>query len=84
MAVGAGLRLGGLKSAPWLAAALLTLRHAVLPPIAIGLTAVLARPAEPRVVLLLFAALPTASSACVRAARKGAATAATAATPPGW
>ena len=71
MAVGAGLRLGGLKSAPWLAAALLALRHAVLPPIAIGLSAVLARPAEPRVVVLRFAALPTASSACVLAARRG-------------
>jgi len=71
MAVGAGLRLGGLKASPALAAALLTLRHAVLPMIAIGLTAVLALPAEQRVAVVLFAALPTASSAYVLAARMG-------------
>jgi len=71
MAVGAGLRLGGLKAAPWLAATLLTLRHAVLPVIAIGLTAALGLPAEQRMVVVLFAALPTASSAYVLAARMG-------------
>ena len=71
MAVGAGLRLGGLKASPALAAALLTLRHAVLPMIAIGLTAVLALPAEQRSVVVLFAALPTSSSAYVLAARMG-------------
>ena len=71
MAVGAGLRLGGLKAAPALAAALLTLRHAVLPAIAIGLTAAFALPAEQRVIVVLFAALPTASSAYVLAARMG-------------
>jgi predicted permease len=71
MAVGAGLRLGRLKASPALAAALLTLRHAVLPMIAIGLTAVLALPAEQRRVVVLFAALPTSSSAYVLAARMG-------------
>ena len=73
MAVGAGLRLGGLKAAPVLAAALLSLRHAVLPLLAIGLTSapMLALPAEQRVVVVLFAALPTASSAYVLAARMG-------------
>ena len=73
MAVGAGLRLGGLKAAPGLAAALLGVRHAVLPLLAIGITSapLLALPAGQRVVVVLFAALPTASSAYVLAARMG-------------
>ena len=71
MAVGAGLRLGGLKAAPALAAAFLAIRHAVLPAVAIGLTAALALPAEQRMIVVLFAALPTASSAYVLAARMG-------------
>jgi malonate transporter and related proteins len=71
MAVGAGLRLGGLKASPALAAAFLTIRHAVLPAVAIGLTAALALPPEQRKVVVLFAALPTASSAYVLAARMG-------------
>jgi predicted permease len=71
MAVGAGLRLGGLKASPALAAALLGVRHAVLPMVAIGLTAALALPAEQRSVVVLFAALPTSSSAYVLAARMG-------------
>src|SRR6185295_7294615 len=48
MAVAAGLRLGGLKASPALAAAFMTLRHAVLPAIAIGLTAALVLGAEQR------------------------------------
>jgi len=71
MAVGAGLRLGGLKASPALAAAFLSLRHAVLPMIAIGLTAALALGAEQRLIVVLFASLPTASSAYVLAARMG-------------
>jgi len=71
MAVGAGLRLGGLKASPALAAAFLSLRHAVLPAIAIGLTAALALGAEQRLIVVLFASLPTASSAYVLAARMG-------------
>ncbi len=71
MAVGAGLRLGGLKASPALAAALLSLRHGVLPMIAIGLTAALALGAEQRLIVVLFASLPTASSAYVLAARMG-------------
>ena len=71
MATGAGLRVGGLKTAPGLAAALMAVRHALLPALAIGLTAVLALPAEQRLIVVLFAALPTASSAYVLAARMG-------------
>ena len=71
MAVGAGLRFGALRDAPRLAAALLAIRHAALPLLALGLGHGLALPAGQRVVLLTFAALPTASSAYVLAARMG-------------
>ncbi len=71
MAAGAGLRIGGLAAAPGLAAMLMAVRHAVLPAVAIGLTAALALPAEQRNIVVLFAALPTASSAYVLAARMG-------------
>jgi malonate transporter and related proteins len=71
MATGAGLRFGELRAAPGLAAAFMTVRHALLPAIAIGLTAALALPPEQRVIVVLFAALPTASSAYVLAARMG-------------
>jgi predicted permease len=72
MAVGAGLRLSGLlDKAPGLAAALMTVRHALLPALAIGLTAALALPPDQRMIVVLFAALPTASSAYVLAARMG-------------
>ena len=71
MATGAGLRVGGLKAAPGLAAALMLVRHAILPALAIGLTAVLVLPPEQRLIVVLFGALPTASSAYVLAARMG-------------
>ncbi len=71
MAVGAGLKLGGLKAAPKLAAVFLALRHAVLPAIALAISAALAMPPEQRAIIVLFAALPTASSAYVLAARMG-------------
>lgn len=71
MAVGAGLRFGALKDAPWLAAALLAIRHAALPLLALWLSAWLALPASQAALLLCFAALPTASSAYVLAARMG-------------
>jgi predicted permease len=71
MAVGAGLKLGGLKAAPGLAAALLAIRHAVLPLLAVGLSIWLALPAGQSVVLVAFAALSTAPSAYVLAVRMG-------------
>ena len=71
MATGAGLRVGGLKAAPGLAAAFMAIRHALLPAVAIGLTIALALPPEQRAIIVLFAALPTASSAYVLAARMG-------------
>jgi malonate transporter and related proteins len=71
MAVGAGLKLGGLKESPGLAAALLGIRHLVLPCIAIGLSLAVALPPAQRTIVVAFAALPTASSAYVLAARMG-------------
>ncbi|HEX3139058.1 MAG TPA: AEC family transporter [Rhizobacter sp.] len=70
LAVGAGLKLGGLKRAPGMAAALLSIRHVVLPALGIGLALALL-PAAQRQVVVLFAAMPTASSAYVLASRMG-------------
>jgi malonate transporter len=71
MAVGAGLQMGALREAPRLAAALLTIRHLVLP--ATAITAVMAFGLAPlqQAVVVAFAALPTASSAYVLAVRMG-------------
>lgn len=71
MAVGAGLRFGALKQGPGLATALLAIRHAILPLVALGLAALLDLPPAQRAVLLMFAALPTASSCYVLAIRMG-------------
>jgi predicted permease len=71
MAVGAGLKLGGLKDSPGLAAALLGIRHALLPLLAIGLCLSLALPAAQAMILVAFAAMPTAPSAYVLAVRMG-------------
>jgi malonate transporter len=71
MAVGAGLKLGGLKAAPGLAAALLAIRHALLPLLAIGLCLGLALPTAQSTIVVAFAALPTAPSAYVLAVRMG-------------
>jgi malonate transporter len=71
MAAGAGLRFGALRDAPALAAALLAIRHLALPALAIAL--VLVTPLTPlqQMVVVMFAALPTASTAYVLAARMG-------------
>ena len=71
MAVGAGLALGGLRAAPGLAAALLALRHAVLPLVAISLALAFALPVEQRRIAVAFGALPTSAAAYVLAARLG-------------
>jgi malonate transporter and related proteins len=71
MAVGAGLTFGGLRAAPALAAALLAIRHAVLPLAALALVIALPLPPAQQAVVVAFAALPTASSAYVLAARMG-------------
>ena len=71
MAVGAGLTFGGLRAAPLLATVLLAGRHALLPLVAIGLTVLLGLPPAQAALVVLFAALPTAPSAYVLAARMG-------------
>ncbi len=71
MAVGAGLTFGAIRSSPGLAAALLAIRHAVLPAAALVAVAVLVLSPEQASIVVLFAALPTASSAYVLAARMG-------------
>lgn len=71
MAVGAGLRFGALREGPGLAAALMAIRHAVLPAVAIALALGLGLPPGQQAVLVAFAALPTASSAYVLATRMG-------------
>jgi len=71
MAVGAGLTFGALREAPRLAAALLTIRHAVLPALALGLVFAAGLGAAQQTVLVTFASLPTASSAYVLAVRLG-------------
>ena len=71
MAAGAGLAVGGLRAAPGLAASLLGIRHVLLPIVAIGITALLPIDAAQRSTMVMFASLPTASSAYVLAARMG-------------
>ncbi|NRF68398.1 AEC family transporter [Aquincola sp. S2] len=71
MAVGAGLRFGALREGPGLAAALMVIRHALLPALAIALALGLNLPVGQQAVLVAFAALPTASSAYVLATRMG-------------
>jgi len=71
MGAGASLRWGGLRAAPGLATSFMMIRHAILPAVAIGLTAALALPPGQRTIVVLFASLPTASSAYVLASRMG-------------
>lgn len=71
MAVGAGLRLGAIRADPRLALALLAIRHAALPALGLLLGHLLQLPQPQRLLLLAFAAMPTASSAYVLAVRMG-------------
>jgi malonate transporter and related proteins len=71
MAVGAGLTLGALREGPGLAAALLVIKHALMPALALVLVLALALPLGQQAVLIAFAAMPTASSAYVLAVRLG-------------
>jgi len=71
MAVGAGLRLGALREWPRLAAGFMAIRHLALPLVALALGALLQLPAAQRLLLLMFSAVPTASSCYVLAARMG-------------
>jgi malonate transporter len=71
MAVGAGLKLGGLWAGPGLAAGLLGIRHVLLPLTALALVWLLGVPQAQQPIVVAFAAMPTASSAYVLAMRMG-------------
>jgi malonate transporter len=71
MAAGAGMQFGSLASAKTLAVSVLTIRHFVMPLIALGLSWAFALSPVQTTVLLAFSALPTASSCYVLAARMG-------------
>ena len=71
MSAGAGMQLTALHRAKTLAVALLTIRHAIAPCIAFGLSLLFGLTPVQTLVLLMFSALPTAPSAYVLAARMG-------------
>ena len=71
MAVGAGLQIGALREGPKLAAALMTIRHLLMPAAALGLVMATALPSGQQAIVMSFAAMPTASSAYVLAVRMG-------------
>ncbi len=71
MAAGAGMQFGHLAQAKTLALAVLSIRHLLLPIVAIALATAFGLSAAQTTILLVFSALPTASSAYVLAARMG-------------
>jgi predicted permease len=71
MAAGAGMQLGALNHAKLLGLALLLIRHLLMPLMAYGLCRLFGLSAVQASVLMLFSALPTASSCYVLAARMG-------------
>ena len=71
MAAGAGMQFGALGRAKALAVAVLTIRHFLLPLVALGFSRVFQLNPVQTTVLLAFSALPTASSCYVLAARMG-------------
>lgn len=71
MAAGAGMQLSALPRAKVLAAAVLGIKHLALPVLAWLLAKALHLDASQTAVLLIFAAMPTASSSYVLAARMG-------------
>lgn len=71
MSAGAGMQLTALHRAKTLAITVLTIRHAITPCIALGLSLLLKLSPVQTTVLLMFSALPTAPSAYVLAARMG-------------
>jgi malonate transporter and related proteins len=71
MTVGAGLQFGTFGQAPKLGVALLAIKHAVMPAAAIGLIAATALQGPQRLIAMMFAAMPTASSCYVLAVRMG-------------
>lgn len=71
MSAGAGMQFAHLAQSRTLTVAVLSIRHLLLPIVALGLAAVFSLSPVQTTILLAFSALPTASSAYVLAARMG-------------
>jgi malonate transporter len=71
MAAGAGMQLSALARAKVLAVSVLSIRHLLLPVVAAGICLLFDLSAAETTVLMIFSALPTASSCYVLAARMG-------------
>ncbi|MCF8209009.1 MAG: AEC family transporter [Rhodoferax sp.] len=71
MAAGAGLQLGALARAKVLAVSVLSIKHLLLPMVAIAVAQLFGLGSAQTTILLAFSALPTASSCYVLAARMG-------------
>lgn len=71
MAAGAGMQFGSMAQAKSLAVAVLTLKHLGLPVLALGVAIAWQLDPTQTLVLLMFSAVPTASSCYVLAARMG-------------
>lgn len=71
MAAGAGLQVGSLARSRTLTVAVLGIRHALMPLVALGLSLLFGLDALQATVLLVFSALPTSSSGYVLASRMG-------------
>ena len=71
MAAGAGLQFGALARAKTLAVAVLSIKHFILPLVALGVSRLFGLSPVQTTMLLAFSALPTASSCYVLAARMG-------------
>ena len=71
MAAGAGMQFAHLSNAKTLSVAVLSIRHLILPIVALGLCRAFVLAPVQATILLAFSALPTASSAYVLAARMG-------------
>ncbi|MCY7370390.1 MAG: AEC family transporter, partial [Polaromonas sp.] len=71
MAAGAGMQFNQLARAKVLAIGVLSIRHFFIPLVAIGLASAFRLSADQTTILLIFSALPTASSCYVLATRMG-------------
>mgnify|MGYP003494227220 CR=1 FL=1 len=71
MAAGAGMQLSTLRQGKLLGLSVLTVKHLLLPLVALGMSRLFALDATQTTVLLAFSALPTASTCYVLAARMG-------------
>jgi hypothetical protein len=71
MAAGAGMQVGAMARAKTLAVSVLSIRHLLLPLVAWGVTRLFGLSAVETTVLMVFSALPTASSCYVLASRMG-------------